>query len=79
MGHVVSRKAAITAGALIALHFLAWWYVSFKNMAYDQGDIEGLLWWVVAFWILPVFALLILLINFAVRLLTNHTDDQIEQ
>lgn len=72
----VSPKAIKIAAALIALHFLVWWYVWFKDMAYDQGDLEGLLWWLGAFWILPAIAVAILLVNFLARWLTNEPENE---
>ncbi len=79
MARGVSSKAIKVAAALVVLHFLAAWYVWSTNMSYDQGDLLGLLWWLVAFWILPVFAVLIMLLNIFVRRLTNYPDKGFEE
>jgi ABC-type dipeptide/oligopeptide/nickel transport system permease component len=60
-------RVAISAGVLILLHFLAWAYVVANHVLYDQGGWEGLLWWLVAFLILPALALGTLLVGGIVR------------
>ncbi len=60
---VVSGRALYAAMALIVLHLLVWGYVVDQRILYDQGGFEGLLWWIVAFLILPATALLTLLIS----------------
>ena len=42
------------------LHFAAWAYVIWQQVQYDQGGFEGLIWWLVAFWILPAIGVLTL-------------------
>ena len=59
----VSRRAAIAAAALVVLHLIAAGYVQATDMAYDQGDTVGLLWWLVAFWVLPVIASVVLAVS----------------
>jgi hypothetical protein len=47
----VSKPALYAAIGLWLLHFGLWAYVDAVEMQYDQGDIWGLLWWIVAFWL----------------------------
>lgn len=77
MGRGVSRKVVAAAIGLATSHFVVWWYVWYKSIPYDQGDLEGLLWWLVAFWVLPIFACLIIVANFSCRWLTNHSEDDV--
>ncbi|WP_144037835.1 hypothetical protein [Sphingopyxis sp. KK2] len=58
---LVSRNAAYVAAALVAVHLLTHAYVVDQRILYDQGGFEGLLWWLVAFLVLPVVALLTLI------------------
>jgi hypothetical protein len=44
----------------VVLHLIAMAYVQATDMPYDRGDAVGLLWWLVAFWVLPVLALIVL-------------------
>lgn len=60
---VVSRRALYAALALIVLHLLVWAYVVNQHILYDQRGFEGLLWWIVAFLVLPATALLTLVIS----------------
>ncbi|HYI39941.1 MAG TPA: hypothetical protein VE053_06450 [Allosphingosinicella sp.] len=71
-----SSKAAIAAAALVVLHLIATVYVQATGMAYDQGDMVGLLWWLVAFWVLPVIALIVLAMSLAVHFLSLNNDGQ---
>ena len=57
---LVSKQAIYAAVALIALHILAYAYVVDQRIPYDQGDLEGLLWWIVTFFVLPAAGLLTL-------------------
>ena len=57
---LVSRNAVYAAAILIAAHVLIHIYVVEWHILYDQGGFEGLLWWLVAFLVLPVAALLTL-------------------
>jgi hypothetical protein len=59
----VSRRAAIAAATLVVLHLIATGYVLATDMAYDQGDTMGLLWWLVAFWVLPVIASVVVVVS----------------
>jgi hypothetical protein len=61
----VSKRAAFAAATLVVLHFIAAAYVQATGMLYDQGDLEGLLWWLVVFWVLPVIALITLVLSLA--------------
>ncbi len=72
----ISSKAAIVAGALVILHLIATVYVQATDMAYDRGDMVGLLWWLVAFWVLPVIALIVLAMSLAVHFLELNNDGQ---
>ena len=51
-----------TALLLAAGHFLAWAWVSWQNVQYDSGNI---LWWMVAFLVLPAAALVCILTSAA--------------
>ena len=53
-------RAAGVPLLLIAIHFLIGAYVDWRNIEYDTSGLEGPLWWVVAFWVLPIIALLML-------------------
>ena len=63
---VISRRAFVSAVSLVAAHFLAWQWVVLQNIQYDSGNI---LWWVVAFFILPAVALTCVLVSLARGLL----------
>jgi hypothetical protein len=65
----VSRRAAFAAGALVILHLIAAGYVQATGMAYDQGDAVGLLWWLVALWVLPAIASAVLAVSLVRHLL----------
>ena len=69
----MSKRAAIAAVALVAAHLLAFTYVEATDMTYDRGDLLGLLWWLVIFWVLPILAALVLLVSVA-RHLNDHRD-----
>jgi hypothetical protein len=47
--------------ALMSLHLGLVVFVVSKPIYYDSGGIFGLLWWLGALWVLPFFALLVLL------------------
>lgn len=57
---IVSKRAAWAAVGLLGAHVIAQAYVVSRHVLYDQGGFEGLLWWLVAFFVLPVFAALTL-------------------
>ncbi|NJB89310.1 hypothetical protein GGR90_001462 [Sphingopyxis italica] len=42
-----------------------------QRILYDQGDLEGLLWWLVAFLVLPTAALLTLAISLVAQWLKS--------
>lgn len=63
----VSKRAIYAAAVLIGLHILAYAYVVDQRIQYDQGDLEGLLWWLVAFFVLPAAALLTLAVSLIAR------------
>ena len=69
----VSKRAVLTAAILVACHVLAFAYVEATNMLYDQGDLLGLLWWLVAFWVFPLLAGLVLIVSVAGHL-HDHQD-----
>ena len=50
----VSRRALAIAGLLVICHFMAWTFIASQNVLYDSGNI---LWWLVAFLVLPGAAL----------------------
>ena len=58
----LSRRALVTAALLVTGHFVAWGWVVSQSILYDSGNI---LWWMVAFLILPAAALGCLLISLA--------------
>ena len=60
---IVSKRAIYAAATLIGLHILAYAYVVDQRIPYDQGDLEGSLWWLVAFFVLPAIALLTLAVS----------------
>ena len=68
---LVSKRALYAAATLIGLHFLAYAYVVDQRILYDQGDLEGLLWWIVAFLVLPAIALLTLATSFVAQRLKS--------
>ena len=65
---VPSRRTLLVAGVLIVLHALMWWRVVSYNVQYDAGDIT---WWLVAFWILPIAAAILLIVS-VLRRVTAH-------
>jgi hypothetical protein len=54
---LISRRAWTIAGSLIVAHFVVWAYVVWRHVLYDEGGFEGLMWWLVAFWVLPAVGL----------------------
>ncbi|MFC3783438.1 hypothetical protein ACFONB_00290 [Sphingopyxis italica] len=68
---LVSKRAIYAAAILIGLHLLAYAYVVDQRILYDQGDLEGLLWWLVAFLVLPTAALLTLAISLVAQWLKS--------
>jgi membrane protein CcdC involved in cytochrome C biogenesis len=68
---VVSKRAIYAAAILIGLHILAYAYVVDQRISYDQGDLEGLLWWIVAFLVLPAAALLTLAVSLVAQWLKS--------
>jgi hypothetical protein len=63
----LSKATQYLAIGLWLLHFMIWIYVEVVNMQYDQGDLWGLLWWVAAFWLLPVLSILLIVFNWLVN------------
>ena len=53
----------------MVLHLIAAGYVQATDMAYDQGDTVGLLWWLVNLWVLPVIASVVLAVSLVRHLL----------
>ena len=58
----LSRRALVAAVLLITGHFVAWGWVVSQKILYDSGNI---LWWMVAFFVLPAAALGCLLVSLA--------------
>jgi len=62
------RSLAIAA-SLIIVHLVLWAYVISQEIQYDQNDLEGILWWIVAFLILPAIAVIVVAISFVAWLI----------
>ena len=45
---------------LVAAHIAAATYVEWRHIEYDTNGLEGPLWWLVNFWVLPILAVLLL-------------------
>ena len=71
---LVSKRAAITATALVGVHLIAFAYVNGTGMTYDHGGAVGLLWWIVAFLVLPATALIVFVLSAVFQLFDNRNN-----
>jgi hypothetical protein len=69
---LVSRRAVVAAVALVGLHLIAAAYVQATDMPYDRNDTVGLLWWLVALWVLPLIASVVSIVSIAKHLLNRN-------
>ncbi|WP_309753661.1 hypothetical protein [Novosphingobium sp.] len=79
MKRVVSRRTVGVALSLVALHLLAFAYVVFGQVEYDQGGFAGLLFFLAYFWVLPIGALIVGVLGAVRSWQRSHNEDWIDK